>query len=160
MGERDERDVWVAQTSRHIETVLSGRYTPAECEALAKLLYDLPRTSAPGGMSPEAIVLERLLLLQGLEPSTAHILALAIPRLDLDRLLVASNPAADLLGISRVTLGRHRRSGALPADVEQGTEQRLETVAYRLDRLLRVISTDRHRDVLTGGPGHVRFGPG
>lgn len=162
-GVRSERDAWIDQTARQISTVLSGSddsdanlYTPEQCRELAEALYDLPVSTPPGAMSPESRILEMLLLMQDLEPTTAHVLALALPRLDLTRLIIPSGVAAALMGFSTISLNRHRRAGNFPADIEHRVQGWPVDVSWRLERVLRVLSTDRHRRAMSG-PGNVRF---
>lgn len=162
-GADDDRRQWARATGRRMAAALEGAaagggplYSPAECEALAYLLFDLPTGTPTGGMRPQAIILEQMLRFQALEPTTAHILAQAVPRLDFERLLVSSSVAADLLGISMVSLGRHRRAGSFIADLVHADGRTTTAIAYRLERVLRVLATDRHRTALSG-PGNIRF---
>ena len=162
-NDNETRDAWVKSIARRLTELLASErpdgdplYSEAECKELAELLHDLPSETKRGAMRPEEVVLEKLLQMQGIEYSTAHIVARALPRLDMNRLLAPASLSADLLGFTAITLGRHRRGNTFQADVVHGTETRAETIAYRFERLLRVIAADRHRTMLSG-PGNLRF---
>ena len=154
---RDAREVWIGATAQRLGEALEGQYSPMECRRLAEVMHDLPTRSTSPGLKPHEAILHELLRMQDLDETTAALLAKWLPHLDLNRLLMTAPIVASLFGFTTVTLGRHRRSGNFVADY-QDEGGRADNVTWRLERVLREVAWDRHRDV-GAGRGNVRFGP-
>ena len=159
---KTERDIWVDQMARLLtdslgeDAVQAGSYSEEECRHLAEFLHDLPLETQHPALAPDEMLRQELLRMQGVDPAVSAIMAQALRHIDLNRILYAPRVVAKLLETSSPTLGQHRASGRFPADIDDQQKPASKHLAYDLARVLRVLSTDRHRTMRIG-KGAPRF---
>ena len=138
----ETREQWIRTESGHIQSAFA--YTgiaQEEAERLAALMYDIDADEKTvTGLTPEERILQELLMIQGIDPATATLLARVMPRLDWSKLVTSSTRAAEYLGTTATTLYRNRLKGRVPAHVEvrAAEGERADTVTYSIARLLRI----------------------
>ena len=148
----ETRQHWIRTEAKHLCSVLAeANFEPEECERLATLMHDMQVDAPTGDFKPEQLIMNELLLMQGLDPATAGVVARVLPRLDWGKLELASRLSAEMLETSRVTLLRNRRGGRIPAKMIHAAGNRAEAVTYWLARLL-FIRAWRRVHPWTGGP--------
>lgn len=146
------RDLWVRQTADKLRGPLEPLgYTDDECLRLAALMHDMEVDTQTGDLTPEGVVLQELLRLQGVEPATAGILARVLPTLDWGRIEIASRVAAELLGITRSTLLDNMMADRVPAWNVLMSGDRQDYITYGLARILYTHAW-RRRHPPRGGP--------
>jgi len=155
---RDDR--WIEKTARRLSEALGDEmlgegsgYSAAECVELAEVLHDMGLEHEGADLSPQQRCLHAMLRMQpNIGEAEALVIAGALPRLDLARLVVSSRAAADVVGINEVTLLRHREAGHIaPAMAHASASGRRFGVTYWLHQLLYVLAHVRQNPP-AGGP--------
>lgn len=155
---RDDR--WIETTAGRLSEALGddmlgegSGYSAAECAELAAALHDMSLEHEGTDLSPQQRCLFAMLRMQpNIGEAEALVIAGALPRLDLARLVLSSRAAADVLDISEVTLLRHREAGHIvPAVAHAGASGKRYSVSYWLHQLLYVLAYVRQRPP-SGGP--------
>ena len=159
MSDADEtRDVWIGTVSRTLFEELHDErepglvmYTEEECRHLADFLYDLDVDGKTGDMSPHAMVLREMLVMQGVDQMTAGLLARVMPTIDWARLEVTSARAARLLDVNKTTLLRNRHLGNVAPKSVHYSSKRIDAAVFWLSKVLHIMSWKRQHP-WTGGP--------
>lgn len=153
-------DTWITAMADRLEGVI-GRgalgdddgYDREACERLARAMYDLQLDGRAAGLSPGQQLLLALLREQpNIGEAEALVLAGALPRLNMRRLLLYAAEASDLLDVNRTTLLRRRWDGDIRA-VLLSMGERATGAWYALWQLLHVLAYQRQRPH-AGGPVH------
>lgn len=148
------RDHWVRTEAARLTGELAGLgYTPDECMRLAMLMHDMDVDHPTRDLSPEQVILQAMIAMQGFDDTTASILARTLTKLDWSKLEISPQWAADLLGTTRNTLLNNMVSGNVPAKnvMLNVRGDRQDMITYWLSRIL-IIRAWRRRHPRTGGP--------
>lgn len=154
----DARDAWVRDVLPRLAETLGddrlpegSRYSEAECRDLLGFLFDMDTDGRTGDLSPHELVLQKLIMMQGWDVATAGLLARVMPRLDWNRLEVASAATATILDVNLTTLMRNREAGNVPTKSEHWSRIRKESVIHWLSHILYILAWKRMHP-WTGGP--------
>lgn len=153
--DKSTREHWVRVEAERLTRELAPLgYMADECLRLAILMHDMDVDNpSPADLTPEQVILQELILMQGFEATTASILARTLTKLDWGRLELSSQWTADLLDTTRNTLLTNMVLGRVPAKVvimnRAGSRQ--ELITYWLSRVL-ITRAWRRRHPRTGGP--------
>lgn len=148
------RDHWVRTEAERLTGELAGLgYSPDECLRLAMLMYDMDVDAPTRDLTPEQLILQAMIAMQGFDDTTASILARTMTKLDWSKLEVSPQWAAELLGTSRNTLLTNMVSGNVPAKnvMLNRKGDRQDMITYWLSRVL-IIRAWRRKHPRTGGP--------
>lgn len=148
------RDHWVRAEAERLTHELAGLgYTPDECLRLAMLMHDMDVDQPTRDLSPEQVILQAMIAMQGFDDMTASVLARTLTKLDWGKLEISSAWAADLLNTTRNTLLNNMVSGNVPAKnvMLNRKGDRQDMITYWLSRIL-IIRAWRRRHPRTGGP--------
>lgn len=149
------REHWIrAEADRLARELAPLGYTADECLRLAMLMHDMDvdnKTAAD--LTPEQVILQELIAMQGFDTATAGLLARTLTKLDWRRLELSSQFTADFLDVSRNTLLTNMVRGSVPAKVVilNRAGDRQDTITYWLSRVL-VTRAWRRKHPRSGGP--------
>lgn len=158
MSDEERRDAWVESMLPRLMATLAdehlpegSRYTEAEAREILAFLYGMNVDERTGDLSPHELVLQRLIMMQGWDVATAGLLARVMPKLDWNRLEVASSAVGALLGVNLTTLLRNREAGNVPVKSEHWSKLRRDAIIHWLSHTLYILAWKRQHP-WTGGP--------
>lgn len=150
----EAREAWVSDIRGRLAAILEENEAGglATADRVAQTAFDVdPDDDGTGGITPSEQILREQIMLQGIDATTATIVARTLMRLDMNQLLVHSRQASELLGISTVSLKRNRENRRWTPAADLRSRGRAESVVYWTAGLLHVLNW-RRAHPRTGGP--------
>ena len=154
------RDRWIERTAERLFDALGDAHDPEifpesnftreQCSALAEFAYDLNTDERDGLRGPRQLMHEKLLSMQGIDSASAALMSGWLPKIDLNSLTVGAVPTGEILGITPVSLIRHKQYGRWLPAIDKKSGGRSQHVVYHLADVLYAL-TYRHQHPHPGG---------
>lgn len=153
-----ERDAWIERMAERLASTFEGRVEPERVRALLGRLADLEVDRPKGDMTPGQAILQWLIEEQGFDSAAAGMAARIIPTIDWHAIELTNMEMAKALGMSRVTLWRHRGADGIPthAVLREGTR---DIPVFRFSSLLYILAWQRRHPWRGGGQGSRAYPP-